>query len=63
MTLWQRIKNILADEDILDEKGRVILEKLKPLMYDEEGFSYRTLGESFTDSFKNGYEFKKSIGR
>ena len=63
MQIIGEIKNILADEDILDEKGRVILEKLKPLMYDEEGFSYRTLGESFTDSFKNGYEFKKSIGR
>lgn len=63
MQITGEIKNILADEDILDEKGRVILEKLKPLMYDEEGFSYRTLGESFTDSFKNGYEFKKSIGR
>ena len=63
MQITGEIKNILADEDILDEKGRVILEKLKPLMYDEEGFSYRTLGESFTDSLKNGYEFKKSIGR
>lgn len=57
------IKNIQADEEILDEKGRVILEKLKPLIYDEEGFSYHTLGESFADSFKTGAEFKKSIGR
>jgi len=57
------IKNIQADEEILDEKGRVILEKLKPLIYDEEGFSYHTLGESFAASFKTGAEFKKSIGR
>ena len=63
MQITGEIKNILADEEILDEKGRVILEKLKPLIYDEEGFSYHTLGDSFADSFKTGAEFKKSIGR
>lgn len=63
MQITGEIKNIQADEEILDEKGRVILEKLKPLIYDEEGFSYHTLGDSFADSFKTGAEFKKSIGR
>lgn len=63
MQITGEVKNIQADEEVLDEKGRVILEKLKPLIYDEEGFSYHTLGESFADSFKTGAEFKKSIGR
>ena len=63
MQITGEIKNIQADEEILDEKGRVILEKLKPLIYDEEGVSYHTLGDSFADSFKTGAEFKKSIGR
>ena len=63
MQITGEIKNIQADEEILDEKGRVVLEKLKPLIYDEEGFSYHTLGDSFADSFKTGAEFKKSIGR
>ena len=63
MQITGEVKNIQADEEVLDEKGRVILEKLKPLIYDEEGFSYHTLGESFADSFKTGAEFKKSIER
>lgn len=63
MQITGEITNILADEDILDEKGRVVLVKLKPLIYDEEGFSYHSLGEPFADSFKTGAEFKKSIGR
>ena len=63
MQITGEITNIQADEEILDEKGRVILEKLRPLIYDEEGFSYHTLGESFADSFKTGAEFRKSIGR
>jgi len=63
MQITGEIKNIQADEEILDEKGRVILERLKPLIYNEEGFSYHTLGDSFADSFKTGAEFKKSIGR
>ncbi len=63
MQITGEIRNIQADEEILDDKGRVILEKLKPLIYDEEGFSYHTLGESFADAFRTGAEFKKSIGR
>ena len=63
MQITGEITNIQADEDILDDKGRVILEKLKPLIYDEEGFSYHELGEPFADSFKTGAEFKKTIRR
>ncbi len=63
MQITGEIRNIQADEEILDENGRVILEKLKPLIYDEEGLSYHTLGEAFADSFRTGAEFKKLIGR
>ena len=44
MQITGEIKNILADEEILDGKGRVVLERLKPLIYDEEGFAYRHAG-------------------
>ena len=63
MQITGEITNIQADENILDEKGRVVLEKLKPLIYDEEGFSYHHLGETFTDAFRIGAEYKKSLGR
>ena len=32
-------KHILADESILNEKGRIELKKSKPLIYDEEDLS------------------------
>jgi len=61
MQITGEIRNIQADEEILDEKGRVILEKLKPLIYDEEGFLYHTLGEPFADAFKTCAGFRKTM--
>ncbi|MBQ1455126.1 MAG: flavin reductase family protein [Thermoguttaceae bacterium] len=58
-----QITNIQAEEEILDEKGRVVLEKLNPLIYDEEGFSYHFLGEPFAEAFRTGAQLKKSLGR
>ncbi len=57
------IKNIQADEAILDERGRVVLEKLSPLIYDEEGLSYHSLGKSFVDAFRTGTEFRRSLAK
>ena len=63
MQITGEITNIQANEDILDDAGRVVLEKLKPLIYDEEGFSYHSLGEPMSPSFKPGVELKKSLAQ
>ena len=55
------IKNILADPDIIDEHGKVILEKLDPMIYNEEAFVYHRLGERVLDAFKTGAAMKKDM--
>lgn len=30
------VKRILADESILNDRDKIVLEKLKPIIYDEE---------------------------
>mgnify|MGYP002622039897 CR=1 FL=1 len=53
------IVNIQADEDILDEKDNIILEKLNPIAYDIFNREYYSLGEKVGDSYKIGLKFKK----
>ena len=55
------VKNILADESILNGKGRILLEKLRPILYDEEQVQYLALGEKVLDAFRPGMEMKKSL--
>ena len=55
------VKNILADESILNDKDKIILEKLNPIIYDEEQFRYLTVGEKVADAFKTGIELRKSL--
>ena len=54
------VVNIQADESILDERGRYSLEKLKPIIYDEENWRYLAVGEKAADAFKCGLVFKKA---
>lgn len=61
MQITGRIMNILAEDGILDGHGRVVLEKLKPILYDEESLSYRHIGDPFADAFKTGAKFKKEL--
>lgn len=63
MQITGEITGIQADEDILDERGNVVLERLRPLIYDEEGLSYHSLGEPVAEAFKTGARFRKSLGR
>lgn len=54
------IKNILADETILDEKNKIIIPKLDPVIYDEEGMAYYHLGEKLsTPPYKAGADLKR----
>ena len=53
------VVNIQADEDILDERDKYSLEKLEPIIYDEEQRRYLSVGDKAADAFKCGFIFKK----
>ncbi|MGI6221613.1 MAG: flavin reductase family protein [Coriobacteriales bacterium] len=55
------VKRILADEEILNEKGRIILEELQPIIYDEEQFRYLAISEKVDDAFRPGAELKRKF--
>ena len=55
------VKNILADESILNDRGRILLDRLRPLIYDEEQMEYLALGVKISDAFRPGAERKKSF--
>lgn len=59
--LTGEVKNILADESILNDQNRILLGRLQPIIYDEEGRAYWKLGEKVSDAFKPGVELKKSM--
>ena len=59
--LTGEVKNILADESILNGQNKILLSKLRPIIYDEEGRAYLDLGEKVSDAFKPGVELKKSL--
>ncbi|MBQ1351729.1 MAG: flavin reductase family protein [Oscillospiraceae bacterium] len=63
MQITGEVKNILADENILDENGRILLNRLQPIIYDEEQGEYMTLGDKVADAFKTGIEVKKLLDR
>ena len=44
---------------VLDEKNRIVFEKLNPLVYDDITHSYFKTGEKISDAFKVGLKFKK----
>ena len=53
------IVNIQADNDVLDGKDKVILERLNPLAYDDVTHSYYRMGERIDDAFKMGLKYKR----
>ena len=61
MQVTGEVRRIVADESILNENDKVVLEKLDPLIYDEEQFRYLGLGEVISDAFKPGAAMKKSF--
>ncbi len=61
MQVTGEVKRILAEETILDEKDRVILEKLRPIIYDEEGRVYRTVGNKIADAFRTGITLRETV--
>ena len=55
------VKRILAEESILNEKGKIVLEKLQPIIYDEEQLRYLEIGEKVADAFRPGAQMKKDL--
>ena len=53
------IVNVQAEEDVLNEKGRISFEKLNPLGYDDVSHTYFEIGEPTERAFKIGLKFKK----
>lgn len=53
------IVNVRADEDVLDDKGKISYEKLNPLCYDDVSHSYFEIGGFLGKSHKIGLKFKK----
>lgn len=61
MQLTGEVKNILADESILNDQNRIQLSELQPIIYDEERRMYLGLGKKISDAFKPGVELKKTL--
>lgn len=50
--------NVSADESVLNEKGKVDPEKLKPITYDSMNHTYLVLGEKVGNAFSDGLSLK-----
>lgn len=61
MQITGEVKGIFADESILNDNGKVVLEKLQPLIYDEEQLRYLQVGDKVANAFKTGLEMKKGF--
>ena len=57
------VKRIVADEEVLDERGKIVLEKVQPIVYDEEQFRYLSIGEKVSDAFKPGAAMRKEFAQ
>ena len=52
------VVNMSADESILDEEGKVDLDKLMPIIYDSSNHSYRVVGEIVGHAWQSGKEIQ-----
>ena len=57
--VYARIKDVLVDPSILDEKGKVDVTKLKPIMFDQFKNGYYSLGEKAGQAWDAGKPFLK----
>ena len=52
------IVNVSADESILDEDGKIAVEKLEPIAFDSVSHAYHKLGEKVGNAFSDGNQLK-----
>ncbi len=53
------IVNVQAEEEVLDEKGKISYEKLDPLAYEDVTHRYLNMGDEIAKSHKVGLKFKR----
>lgn len=53
------IVNVQADEEVLDENGKISVPKLNPIVYDSAARDYYTLGKKVGNAFSDGLEYMK----
>ena len=53
-----RIVNVCADTAILEENGKVNVQKLRPITYDPVNHHYLVLGETVGRAFQDGLALK-----
>ena len=53
-----RIVNISAEESVLDESGKIYVQKLQPITYDSMHHRYLVLGEAVGQAFHDGLALK-----
>ena len=53
-----RIVNTLADEEVLDEEGRVDLGRVRPIVYDATRRIYRVVGDEVGTAWGSGLELR-----
>ena len=52
------VVNLSADEELLDEEGKIDLGRLEALVYDSPAHAYRVVGERVGSAFKDGLALK-----
>lgn len=53
-----QIVNVVAEESVLSEEGKITLSKFFPITYDTSEFGYYALGERVGTAFKDGAKLK-----
>ena len=54
-----KVVNVVAEDTVLDEKGRVDLDKLNLICYDGATHAYRSIGKAIGQAFHDGLILKK----
>lgn len=57
-----RIEETFAEENVLNEKGRISYEALKPVLFEMPGYSYLRTGDVIAKCTKLGMEYKQAMG-
>ena len=52
------IVNVSVDEKVLDDQGKIDLEKLEPITFDPVNNAYLKLGAKVGNAFKDGNKIK-----
>ena len=55
------IVNVCADERILDENGKIDLNKFSPITYDPVYHTYRKIGDVVGKAFSDGMKINRNI--